>query len=69
VNVSCFIDAKEISMPALAACDGCRTGESFPVPFTMAFQPIVDLGANAIWGYEALVRGMDGSGAGAVLAA
>ncbi len=35
----------------------------------MAFQPIVDLSANAIWGYEALVRGMDGSGAGAVLAA
>jgi len=29
----------------------------------MAFQPIVDLSANAIWGYEALVRGMDGSGA------
>lgn len=35
----------------------------------MAFQPIVDLSSNAIWGYEALVRGRDGSGAGAVLAA
>ena len=35
----------------------------------MAFQPIVDLSTNTIWGYEALVRGRDGSGAGAVLAA
>lgn len=50
-------------MPALAAWDGCRNGESFPVPFTMAFQPIVDPSANAVWGYEALVRGVDKSGA------
>ena len=35
----------------------------------MAFQPIIDLSANAIWGYEALVRGRDGSGAAGVLAA
>jgi EAL domain-containing protein (putative c-di-GMP-specific phosphodiesterase class I) len=35
----------------------------------MAFQPIVDLRAGRIWGYEALVRGTDGQGAGAVLAA
>jgi EAL domain-containing protein (putative c-di-GMP-specific phosphodiesterase class I) len=35
----------------------------------MAFQPIVELSTNAIWGYEALVRGRDGSGAGTVLAA
>lgn len=35
----------------------------------MAFQPIVDISTNTIWGYEALVRGRDGSGAGAVLAA
>lgn len=35
----------------------------------MAFQPIVDLSANSIWGYEALVRGRDGSGAAGVLAA
>jgi EAL domain-containing protein (putative c-di-GMP-specific phosphodiesterase class I) len=69
VSVACFIDAKEISMPALAACDGCRNGDAFPIPFTMAFQPIVDLSANAIWGYEALVRGMDGSSAATILAA
>ena len=35
----------------------------------MAFQPIIDLSANDIWGYEALVRGRDGSGAASVLAA
>lgn len=56
-------------MPAQGACDGCRNGEAFPIPFTMAFQPIVDISTNTIWGYEALVRGRDGSGAGAVLAA
>ncbi|RYD94865.1 MAG: EAL domain-containing protein, partial [Sphingomonadales bacterium] len=56
-------------MPAQGTCDGCRNGDDFPIPFTMAFQPIVDISANAIWGYEALVRGRDGSGAATVLAA
>jgi EAL domain-containing protein (putative c-di-GMP-specific phosphodiesterase class I) len=35
--------------------------------FTMAFQPIVDLEAGKVWGYEALVRGASGEPAGAVL--
>mgnify|MGYP006179185267 CR=1 FL=1 len=35
----------------------------------MAFQPIIDLAEGRIWGYEALVRGRDGEGAAAVLAA
>jgi EAL domain-containing protein (putative c-di-GMP-specific phosphodiesterase class I) len=56
-------------MHTSSGCDGCRNGEGFPVDFTMAFQPIVDVAAGCIWGYEALVRGMDGQGAGAVLAA
>ncbi len=51
------------------ACQGCRDGEDFPVPFTMAFHPIVDLAAGEVWGYEALVRGTEGQGAGAVLSA
>jgi len=51
------------------ACQGCRNGEDFPMPFTMAFHPIVDVVANEVWGYEALVRGVDGQGAGTVLAA
>lgn len=49
-------------------CDGCRNGEAFPLDFTMAFQPIVDISAGRIWGYEALVRGANGEGAGSVLA-
>lgn len=56
-------------MSSPAACNGCRTGGDFPIDFTMAFQPIVDLAEARIWGYEALVRGRDGQGAAAVLAA
>lgn len=40
---------------------------NFPFDFTMAFQPIVDLRANRIWGYEALVRGINGESALSVL--
>lgn len=35
--------------------------------FTMAFQPIVKLSSNSVWGYEALVRGTDGEDARSVL--
>jgi EAL domain-containing protein (putative c-di-GMP-specific phosphodiesterase class I) len=56
-------------MTITAGCDGCRNGDEFPVAFTMAFQPIIDVAAGRIWGYEALVRGMNGEGAGAVLGA
>jgi EAL domain-containing protein (putative c-di-GMP-specific phosphodiesterase class I) len=50
-----------------SGCAGCRNGEDFVVPFTMAFQPIVDISARRIWGYEALVRGLNGEGAGEIL--
>jgi EAL domain-containing protein (putative c-di-GMP-specific phosphodiesterase class I) len=33
----------------------------------MAFHPIVDLTRGAVWGYEALVRGINGESAGAIL--
>ncbi len=33
----------------------------------MAFQPIIDAAKGAVWGYEALVRGVAGEGAAAVL--
>lgn len=49
-------------------CRACRDGVSFPVPITMAFQPIADLRRGTIFAYEALLRGVDGSGAGAILA-
>lgn len=35
----------------------------------MAFHPIVDVTRREIWGYEALVRGVDGQGAASVLSA
>lgn len=49
-------------------CDACRNGRELPFQFKMAFQPIVDLQAGRVWGYEALVRGPAGEGAGDVLA-
>lgn len=50
-------------------CEGCRNADAstFSIPFTMAFQPIVDIRADKIWGYEALVRGLAGEGAPQVL--
>lgn len=51
------------------ACQGCRDAEPFPLAFTMAFHPIVDLSKGEIWGYEALVRGTEGQGAHTVLSA
>ena len=50
-----------------AGCQGCGDGELLPFDFTMAFHPIVDVSRGAIWGYEALVRGTEGQGAGHVL--
>ena len=48
-------------------CAGCRSGEGFGTPFTMAFQPIVDMRAHTIFAYEALVRGVGGEGAASIL--
>ncbi|MCJ2051794.1 EAL domain-containing protein [Methylobacterium sp. J-070] len=48
-------------------CQGCRDGEPLPFDFTMAFHPILDLSRSAVWGYEALVRGTEGQGAGQIL--
>lgn len=48
-------------------CKACRDGEPLGFDFTMAFQPIVDVEAGAIWGYEALVRGPEGQSAGSIL--
>jgi EAL domain-containing protein (putative c-di-GMP-specific phosphodiesterase class I) len=50
-------------------CEGCRDGGGFTLPFTMAFQPIVDVSTGAVFAHEALVRGVNGEGAGTILAA
>lgn len=51
----------------VSRCEACKTAN--PVfPFTMAFQPIVDIQERRIIAYEALVRSPSGGGAAAVLA-
>ncbi len=55
-----------LEQPVRNTCAACR--QSTPIfPFTMAFQPIVDLQERRIDAYEALVRGPDGQGAAHVL--
>jgi EAL domain-containing protein (putative c-di-GMP-specific phosphodiesterase class I) len=54
-------------MAASKGCGGCQDGAQI-FPFTMAFQPIVDVTERRIVGHEALVRGCDGEGAAAVFA-
>lgn len=49
-------------------CDQCRNLQALDFDFTMAFQPIVDLETNTPFAYEALVRGLNGEGAAAILA-
>ena len=48
-------------------CEGCRDGKGFSVPFSMAFQPMVDMRTRQVFGYEALVRGVSGEGAASIL--
>ena len=50
-----------------AGCQGCQGAEPLPFQFTMAFHPIVDISQSTVWGYEALVRGTEGQGAGQIL--
>ena len=57
----------EDDFPALT-CRQCERAEALGFDFTMAFQPIVDLEAGDIYAYEALVRGLEGEGAGTILA-
>jgi EAL domain-containing protein (putative c-di-GMP-specific phosphodiesterase class I) len=47
-------------------CLGCKDG-AFALPFSMAFQPIVDLADGSVFAFEALVRGPAGEGAMSVL--
>lgn len=50
-----------------SGCVGCRGEAPLPFAFKMAFQPIVDLSANRVWGYEALIRGVNGESAYSIL--
>jgi EAL domain-containing protein (putative c-di-GMP-specific phosphodiesterase class I) len=51
----------------LFKCEACRDGSVQPLPFSMAFQPIVDVNAERVYAYEALVRGLNGESAASVL--
>ena len=44
-------------------CPGCQTSRPLDFDFSMAFQPIYDLEAARVWGYEALIRGTEGQSA------
>lgn len=54
-------------MTATPDCNRCRDSAPLDLDITMAFQPIVDTGSGQARAYEALVRGVNGEGAGAVL--
>jgi EAL domain-containing protein (putative c-di-GMP-specific phosphodiesterase class I) len=43
------------------------TMSRFPFEFKMAFQPIIDVTNHRVWGYEALVRGVNGESAFSIL--
>lgn len=51
------------------SCAGCRDGTAFQSPFSMAFQPIVDVERRQVFAHEAPVRGPKGESAGSVLSA
>lgn len=51
----------------MASCEGCRDGADFDTPFSMAFQPIVDVEAGTIFAHEALARGPAGEPAATIL--
>lgn len=40
-------------------CDSCKNMDDHSFSFSMAFQPIIDINENTIFGYEALVRGIN----------
>jgi EAL domain-containing protein (putative c-di-GMP-specific phosphodiesterase class I) len=48
-------------------CKACRDKTKLGIDFTMAFQPIVDISDSSIFGYEALVRGINNEGAASIL--
>ncbi len=54
-------------MDGKGTCSGCLNGTGFGQPITMAFQPIFDISTGSIFAHEALVRGVNGEGAGAIL--
>jgi EAL domain-containing protein (putative c-di-GMP-specific phosphodiesterase class I) len=57
---------EDVARAPKVVCKACRTEAEVP-PFTMAFQPIVDIEHRSIYAYEALVRPEHGGSAYDVL--
>jgi EAL domain-containing protein (putative c-di-GMP-specific phosphodiesterase class I) len=51
----------------MTKCLGCQDDQPLGFDFDMAFQPIVDAARQRVWGYEALVRGLNGESAFSIL--
>jgi EAL domain-containing protein (putative c-di-GMP-specific phosphodiesterase class I) len=49
------------------SCENCADRGKLDFDFTMAFQPIIDCQSNQIFGYEALVRGINNESAYSIL--
>jgi len=60
-------DAEQSGSLDDTACGICAMGCEPPFPFSMAFQPIVDIANGGIFAYEALARGPAGESAASVL--
>ncbi|GIU38073.1 EAL domain-containing protein [Shewanella colwelliana] len=48
-------------------CSNCSEGENLDFDFTMAFQPIINCRSKRIFGYEALVRGLNNESAYSII--
>ena len=49
------------------SCSNCADSSELDFDFTMAFQPIVSCQNNTIFGYEALVRGLNNESAYSII--
>ena len=58
---------KDVPAYVPVGCRECRGLNALDIEFSMAFQPIVDVPGRSVFGYEALVRGLEGEGAASVL--
>ena len=52
---------------SIPPCKACPDRPPLTIDFSMAFQPIIDVRSREVFAYEALVRGLDGSGAAHIL--
>ena len=49
------------------SCSNCADSSELAFDFTMAFQPIINCQSNTIYGYEALVRGLNNESAFSII--